>query len=53
MKYKGGGKDSIGNVEAKEIIFMTHRHELREWDAGWNGGAGQRGIKMRKKMGLL
>ena len=24
----GGGKNSVGNVEAKEFISMTHRHEL-------------------------
>ena len=25
----GEGKNSIGNVEAKEFICMTHGHELR------------------------
>ena len=29
-----GGKNSIGNVETKELIYMTHGHEL--W--GRNGG---------------
>ena len=24
----GGGKNSVGNVEAKELISMTHGHEL-------------------------
>ena len=40
---QGEGKNSIGNVEAKELICMTHGHELkwgnvgrREW-AGWSG----------------
>ena len=26
---QGEGKNSIGNVEAKELIRMTHGHELR------------------------
>ena len=40
---QGEGKNSIGNVEAKELISMTHEHELqvgnvggRRW-AGWSG----------------
>ena len=38
----------MGNGEAKELICMTHRHELRLGsDAG--GHTGQRGIKRRKK----
>ena len=43
---QGEGKNSIGNVEAKELISMTHGHELqggnvgeREW-AGWSGVKG-------------
>ena len=45
---QGEGKNSVENVEAKELINMTHGHELqrekvggREW-AGWSGvrGAG-------------
>ena len=43
-KRQGEGKNSIGNVEAKELISMTHGHELqgrnaggRVW-AGWCGG---------------
>ena len=27
---QGEGKNSIGNVEAKELICMTHGHELSE-----------------------
>ena len=34
-------KNSIGNVEAKELTCMTHGHELK----GENVGARQRGIK--------
>ena len=26
---QGEGKNSVGNVEAKELICMTHGHELR------------------------
>ena len=32
------GKTSVGNVEAKELISMTHGHEL------W-GGDGQDGVE--------
>ena len=42
-------KNSIGNVEAKELICMIHGHELK-WRGmleDW-GGAGQRGIKVAK-----
>ena len=40
----------MGNGEAKELICMTHRHELRWGNAsGWGGGTGWRGIKGRKK----
>ena len=41
------------NEEAKELICMTHGHELGVGACGWEGGAGQRGIKGRKKMGQL
>ena len=40
-------KNSIGNAEAKELICMTHGHELK------GGNSGGRGIKGRKKMGQL
>ena len=43
---QGEVKNSIGNVEAKEFISMTHGHELqganmgrRQW-AGWSGVKG-------------
>ena len=39
------GKNSVGNVEAKELISMTHGHEL--WGGMWEGGAGQDGIVWR------
>ena len=44
---QGEGKNSIGNVEAKEPIHMTHGHELKgreecKWEevhrAEWNKG---------------
>ena len=46
---QGEGKNSVGNVEAKELICMTHGHELlgggcrrqgvcrMEWSEGGNG----------------
>ena len=38
---QGEGKNSVGNVEAKELISMTHGHELQEgmWE-GWGGPDG-------------
>ena len=35
---QGEGKNSVGNVEAKELICMTHGHELR--GAGMRVGGG-------------
>ena len=37
----------MGNGEAKELICMTHGHEVREGNAGGRG-AGHRGIKEGK-----
>ena len=42
-------KNSIGNREAKELICMTHGHELRRGNDGGREVAGCRGIKGRKK----
>ena len=28
VNRQGEGKNSVGNVEAKELISMTHGHEL-------------------------
>ena len=39
----------MGNGEAKELICMTHGHELKWGNDGGRGGTGQRGIKGRKK----
>ena len=42
---QGEGKNSIGNVEAKELICMTHRHELQGGNVGGRGCAGRSGVK--------
>ena len=36
---------STGNVEAKELICMTHGHELKGGNVGGRGCTGWRGIK--------
>ena len=36
---------TVGNGEAKELICMTHGHELREGFAGRNGGIRWKGVK--------
>ena len=36
---QGEGKNSVGNVEAKELISMTHGHELTR------GSVGRRGVQ--------
>ena len=48
-KVDGEGKNSMGNEEAKELICRTHGHELRWGMLVGVGGAGQRGVKGRKK----
>ena len=35
---QGEGKNSVGNVEAKELISMTHGHELRRGGGRGNSG---------------
>ena len=42
---QGEGKNSIGNVEAEELICMTHGHELKVGNVGGRGCAGQKRIK--------
>ena len=37
---QGEGKNSVGNVEAKELISMTHGHELKRENVGGRGWAG-------------
>ena len=38
-------KNTIGNVEAKELICMTHRYELKQGNAGGRGCAPAEGNK--------
>ena len=45
---QGKVKNSIGNVEAKELRCMTHGHEIKRGNADVRGCAGWRGIKGRK-----
>ena len=40
---QGEGKNSVGNVEAKELISMTHGHELQ--GGMWEGEGGQDGVE--------
>ena len=40
----GEGKNSVGNVEEKELISMTHGHELCGGNVGGKGG-GQDGVE--------
>ena len=40
---QGEGTNSVGNVEAKELINMTHGHELQ--GGMWEGGGGQDGVE--------
>ena len=42
---QGEGKNSIGNVEAKELICMTHGRELKGRNVVGRRCAGWRGIK--------
>ena len=45
---QGEVKNNLGNVEAKELMCMTHGHELRwgndggRWDTGWRGIRGEK-----------
>ena len=43
------GKNSIGNVEAKELIYIVHGHELKGGGYGWEGVRRAEGNKARKK----
>ena len=40
----GEGKNSVGNVEAKEFISITHGHELWGGNVGGRGWAGWSGV---------
>ena len=43
-RKEGEGKNSIGNVEAKELTSMTHGHELKGGNVGGSKCAGWREI---------
>ena len=45
---QGEGKNSIGNVEAKELICTTHGHELKAGNVGGKGCVGCKGMKRGK-----
>ena len=46
VEYRQGEvKNSIGNVEAKELIYMTHGHGVK---AGGGGAEGNKGKKWDK-----
>ena len=47
-RKQGDGKNSIGNVEAKELICMTHGHELQKGNVGRRVWAGWSGVKGEK-----
>ena len=38
-------KNSIGNIEAKELICKTHGHELKRGNVAGRGCVGRKGIK--------
>ena len=54
---QGEGKNRVGNVEAKELISMTHGHELQAllpigWDCG-REGVGRMELSEGAEMGQL
>ena len=51
---QGEVKNSLGNVEAKELICTTHEHELSMMgNAGERGHAGWRGINEGNGTGVI
>ena len=50
---QGEGKNSIGNGEAKELICMTHGHELSGGGMLVVGGCEEEGNKAGKILGQL
>ena len=48
MNRQGEVKNSMGNGEAKELICMTHGHELRWGNAGGMGWGMVEGNKEKK-----
>ena len=45
---QGEGKNSVGNVEAKEFICTTYGHELSGGNVGGKGCAGWSGVNRGK-----
>ena len=45
FQNKGEVKNTIGNIEAKELICKTHGHEVKGGNVGRRGCAGWRGVK--------
>ena len=45
---QGEGKNSVVNVEAKELINVTHGHELQGGNVGGREWAGWSGVKVGK-----
>ena len=52
-KIDGEGKNSIENVEAKELYMYDHGHELKGRNVGGRGYAGPTGMNKGRKMGQL
>ena len=48
---QGELKNTVGNVEAEELICTTHQHELNGVGCGQEECEGQKGIKGRRKSG--
>ena len=42
---QGEGKNSVENVEAKDLISMTHGHELLGGNVGGKGWGGWSGVR--------
>ena len=47
------GKNSVGNVEAKELLCITDGHELKAEECWREWGYRVEGEKREKKMGQL
>ena len=50
---QGEGKNSVGNVEAKELISMTHGHELYIGGECGRVGVGRMELSEGMEMGKL
>ena len=50
---QGEGKNTVGNVEAKELICMTHGHEWTIGGECGREGVGRRELSEGAEMGQL